>query len=687
MISSFGWTRFFEVLWMLKFNLSMKLVIGYLLMAVLLIFCGLAGYVAANKMSQASDFLVTEARNTVEGAMQTSNGVREQILLMEDILTGRIQQDIDAALNKAQRQNQQAHQQMIDAGLIPEEQIQQINQAQEAFDAALTPLLANNKRYKNLHQSMVSNADKLKDHLSSFIELANRIIVERETNWDDDEAANSQQSEEWFAATAATEAKLALFAQLYYFQQFLIQENLKQVEELMQNTQTDLDIYIDDLSSMELAEQMVNNSDSSYASAFKEMLTQHKDFYSEAKKTFVSLQQDRATYTDKASDLLAQTETIKALSAEIIDQEIQSIKQVKQSAFLSILITVLVGIALVLVSYWVSLKLVVSPVRTVADKLKDISQGEGDLTQSLNVSGNDEITELSTGFNAFTQQIRDLIGQLVLVIEQLNNTSNQLTHQSGETQERMHAQQNATDTVSATMEDMATKVHSVSVAADEANTSMQHIDNTLEKSQRVISSTLDSINDFANDIDSASTVIENLNQDSQQIGQVLDVIQGIAEQTNLLALNAAIEAARAGEQGRGFAVVADEVRTLASRTQQSTTEIQAIIERLQQGSDKATMVMRSSRNQAQETKNKTGMASESLSSITENVQAMGSIIHNISSAVTSQNQQADTMNHNLADIRQITEGTSQSSQNMTDITQELNQLTGQLQTLAAQFKV
>ncbi len=672
---------------MLRFNLSIKLVIGYLLMAVLLIICGLAGYIAANKMSEASDFLVTEARNTVEGAMQTSNGVRGQILLMEDILSGRLHKDIEVALDQAKGQNQQAHQQMIDAGLIPEEQIEQINQAQTAFDNALNPLLSNNKRYKDLHRAMVTNADRLKEQLSAFIELANRIIVERETNWDTDEAANSQQTEEWFAATAATEAKLALFAQLYYFQQFLAQENLKQVEELMQNSQTDLDIYIEDLASMELGEQKTNDSDNSYASVFNEHLNHHKNYYSEAKKAYLRLQQDRLTYTEKASVLLDQTENIKKLSAEIIDQEIQSIKTVKESAFLSILITVIVGVALVLVSYWISVKLVVSPVRTVANKLKDISQGEGDLTQSLQVSGNDEITELSVGFNQFMQQIRDLIRQLIGAIDQLNKTSKQLTHQSGETQDRMQAQQHATDTVNVTMEDMAIKVNSVSEAADEASDSMQHIDETLGQSQRVISSTLDSINDFANDIDSASTVIENLNQDSQQIGQVLDVIQSIAEQTNLLALNAAIEAARAGEQGRGFAVVADEVRTLASRTQQSTTEIQAIIERLQNGSDQATTVMRSSRNQAQETKNKTGMASESLASITDNVHSMSLIIHKISDAVTSQNQQAETMNHNLADIRQITEGTSESSQQMNHITQELNQLTRPLQTLSGQFKV
>jgi len=672
---------------MLKFNLSIKLVIGYLVMALLLVLCGLAGYIATNKMSMASDFLVTEAKNTVEGAMQTSSGVREQMLVVEGILAGRLTSGIDGALQAASSQNQQAHQKIIEAGLIPELQISQIDNTQQSFNNALTTLLERHKSYKNLHYLMVSNADELKNRLTTFIEQANRIIVERETNWDTNEAANSQQTEEWFAATAATEAKLSLFAQLYYFQQFLTQENLTRVDELMKNSQTDLDIYIDDLSSMALAEKLIPDAQLSFATDFKAMLAEHIKLYDEAKLAFILLQKSREAYTDIATTLLQQTENIKTLSTEIISQEINAINQIKQSAFLSILITVIVGIVLVIVAYWITLKIVVTPVRSVADKLNDISQGEGDLTQQLEVRGKDEIADLSSGFNDFSQQIRDLISQLVNAIGQLSTTSTELNSQSDETRSQMLNQQKATDTVSSSMENMTQKVESVSNAVQAANNSMQLINETLDNSQLVISSTLESINVFAQDIHSATAVIDNLNRDSLQIGTVLDVIQGIAEQTNLLALNAAIEAARAGEQGRGFAVVADEVRTLASRTQQSTTEIQAIIERLQQGAGKAAEVMGSSQTQAEQTKTKTASASESLSQITQNIHSMDEIIGNISTAVISQNEQADTMCENLMDIREITQNTSNSSHSMSNNTDQLNQLAQQLQTIVGRFKV
>jgi methyl-accepting chemotaxis protein len=671
----------------MKFNLSIKLVLGYSLMAVLLIISGIAGYNASKQLSQVSGFLVNEARDTVQGALETSNGVREQIMAVNDILAG---QSMDAnrdLLKAAQQRSNRAFEKMLAANLLPADQTDRLNAAQQAFTTALEPLLQANARYQTSNKTMITTADELKLLLGAFNELANRIIVERETNWDTDQAANSQQTEEWFAASGATEAELALFSQLYYYQGFLRDSASEENLARMKNKVTDLDIYIEDLTSMALADSPVEGKQASFGSELQRLHQAHNKLYRDTQQQFLELQGLNRDYLALANRLLQETDAIEEISSSIIRGEIEGINDIESGAFYSIIVTVSIGILIVVVSYLLTVKSVVKPVRGVADKLNDISRGEGDLTQQLEIHGNDEIANLAQGFNQFTAQIRELIRELVHVVGELSANASELAQRSSQTQQQMQVQQAATDSVDSAMDEMASRVQDVSNAAEDAEVSMKRMDQTLNDSRQVISSTLDSINEFGGEIESATSVIDQLNRDSDQIGSVLDVIQGVAEQTNLLALNAAIEAARAGEQGRGFAVVADEVRTLASRTQQSTTEIQTIIERLQKGSSQAAEVMHRSRSRAQDTMAGTGSASESLTGIFDTVKSMETIIERIAAAAAAQNDKTDAMHKNLAQVRDISAETAASGTQLTEITQKLNALADELQTLVGQFKV
>jgi methyl-accepting chemotaxis protein len=329
----------------------------------------------------------------------------------------------------------------------------------------------------------------------------------------------------------------------------------------------------------------------------------------------------------------------------------------------------------------------------VMDALPRISKvvgtiAEGDLSgEPFVCKHNNELGHLADGFNKMKVSLRSVLGNVSDTSSQLFRSVEQLTVVTQETEQSMDQQLNQINMVATAMNEMSATVHEVANNAASTAEATRNADKEANNGRAVVNQTIQSINALSSEMQEASSVIKQLEEDTESIGSVLDVIRGIAEQTNLLALNAAIEAARAGEQGRGFAVVADEVRTLASRTQDSTQEIQNMIEKLQQGSRNAVKVMDEGNQQTEKTVSQAAEAGATLQSITEAVDHITSMNEQIASAAEEQSSVAEEINRNVVNVRDIAENTVNNANQTAQSSAALKDVAAQLQSLVAEFKV
>jgi methyl-accepting chemotaxis protein len=329
---------------------------------------------------------------------------------------------------------------------------------------------------------------------------------------------------------------------------------------------------------------------------------------------------------------------------------------------------------------------VLNRIRKIETNMNEISEGEGDLRSRLNDRSKDEIGQLSVSFNRFVSQIQDLVEEVSSSTDQLATSASQLMSTSGSMAKVSHGQQENVVQASSAIEEINITVQQISDNASNASTAAIEARDETERGQQVVVKTINSINQLANEVVNVGNIIKKLEQDSGNIGKIMDVIRSIADQTNLLALNAAIEAARAGEQGRGFAVVADEVRTLAGRTQTSTQEIQQMIENLQQGTQSASSAMSKSQAQTQEVVSLAEDAGKALDKITASVAAITEMNHRIA---TSSEEQATVSREIERNMNNVNSASSQMTSEMNQsnsAAEKLADMASNLQSLIRRFK-
>ncbi|MEW7855333.1 methyl-accepting chemotaxis protein [Pseudomonas chlororaphis] len=366
----------------------------------------------------------------------------------------------------------------------------------------------------------------------------------------------------------------------------------------------------------------------------------------------------------------------------IDDVQAEFRSQVVKASVGGIAIALLMALLVLLIA-----RSIVRPLQETVHAMANIASGESDLTRTLDTHGQDEVTELARHFNGFTAKLRLVVSQLQVSASALAQSSTDLGNNASQAQERSQQQSQQMELVATAINEVTYGVQDVAKNAEHAASEMRDAEAQAQQGQVNIDGSLQQIDRLSGTIDQAVEVIRTLAQESTQIGSVLEVIHSIAEQTNLLALNAAIEAARAGEQGRGFAVVADEVRLLAQRTQKSTAEIQSMIERLQGHSEAAVKVIGDSSRASQQTIEQAGLAGESLNAIGQALRNLNGLNASIASATLQQAHVVEDINQNVTQAAGLSHSTALAAEQSSAASLHLKELSEQLNGLLRQFRV
>ncbi|SEI20965.1 methyl-accepting chemotaxis protein [Pseudomonas asplenii] len=366
----------------------------------------------------------------------------------------------------------------------------------------------------------------------------------------------------------------------------------------------------------------------------------------------------------------------------IDDLQAEFYDQVRDASLIGTAIALLLAVLV-----WLIGRSIVSPLQEAVQAMANIASGESDLTRTLDTHGQDEVTQLARHFNAFTNKLRGVVSQLQASASELGQSSGDLGSNALQAQARSQQQSQQMEMVATAINQVTYGVQDVAKNAEQAASEVRDAENQARQGQLNIDNSLQQIDQLSATIAQAVEVMRTLSAESTQIGGVLEVIRSIAEQTNLLALNAAIEAARAGEQGRGFAVVADEVRLLAQRTQKSTAEIQAMIERLQNHSEAAVKVIGESSRASQQTIEQAGLAGESLTAIGQALRNLNGLNASIASATLQQSHVAEEINQNVTEAANLSHSNAVAAEKSSADSDRLRVLSEQLNGLLRQFRI
>ena len=659
----------------MNLSIGFRVGLGFLAMITLLVLCGGAGLYGVTKVSSSLLFISGPARDVTDGASETTAMLQSEMLVTERILSNDIPvKQGKKMLKKYRKASKESMERAKNSGLISEELL-----------TSTQSLIA---QYRGAQLSLLSDFQTIRDQRKELLNATNTTLEQLAIAQEDvliklDESYLDRRLSEALndLDMLLSELRVGILMRNYSLQQLF--EGADPTEQMLKmNEQRKLLMDTFGRAVQHLKTQGMTKQAESLSGNFDMM----QQFYVQVVVEFSSFKDARADMGKLIDRVLVRMEEVEQTGAAAVTVEVNKVDQTVTTADTMIIVAALVGLLAAIVALTVIILTVVRPIRHVASNLEMIGAGEGDLNVSLPERGASELVTLASGFNHFVNKIRVTVSGVSDAVEELGQASTSLRSVSNDAADAISRQSDETDQAAAAIHEMSATATDVADNAASAAQAANTADQAADRGKNEVDTTIKALRSQVSQLNTAADVIGQLAADSQSIGSVLDVINDIADKTNLLALNAAIEAARAGEAGRGFAVVADEVRELASRTQSATTEIQDVINKLQSAASDAVTSMQSSRNFAEQSADQAENAGDSLLEITRESTTISDMTVQIAQAAEQQAGVAENINQNVVRISERARETQDASTRIGASTQELASIAQRLKMLVSEFR-